>query len=232
MKTIDINADLGEGESSDEEVLELVSSANIACGYHAGSAELMARTIGTALFRNVAIGAHPGYNDPTNFGRVELQLPIRIVKAELLYQIGALKTLAEAVGTSVKYIKPHGALYNQACRIPELAEAVAMVAETVKLPVLALPQSELEKACRDRVPFFREGFADRRYDDRGQLVPRSRSDAFITDPAVAVEQALRLIEQQGIHSICIHGDNPQAVQFARSIRTSLERAGYQIRSFA
>ena len=229
---IDLNADVGEGCGFDAELLPLITSANICCGLHAGGPGEIARTLSLAHKHNVAIGAHPGYADREHFGRRELTLGNQDLVALCVYQLGALDVMAGALGLGVRYMKPHGALYNQACRDRPIADLVVVAAAQLRLPVVGLPGSQLQAACRDRVPFFAEGFADRRYRPDGSLVPRTEPDAFIHDPAEAVRQVERLVRTQGVRTICVHGDNPQAVEFARAVRISLLAAGVTLKAFA
>jgi UPF0271 protein len=229
---IDLNADLGEGAGFDAELMPLITSANICCGLHAGSPGEIAKTLGLAHKHGVAIGAHPGYADRENFGRREMHLGNQDLVALCVYQLGALDTMAAALGLSVRYVKPHGALYNQACRDREIAELFVMAAAQLGLPVVGLPESQLESVTFDRVQFVREGFADRRYRPDGSLVPRSEPDAFISDPAEAAEQVERLFREKGIRTVCVHGDNSDAVQFTRSLRDALVARGYTLKAFA
>ena len=149
-----------------------------------------------------------------------------------MYQVGALSGLARLVGRPLSYVKPHGALYNMACREDRYARPVVDAAVLLGLPLLALPESRLEVLSKGRVRFIREGFADRRYLPDGSLVPRSRPDAFVEDPNEAVEQANWLIRERGVQSLCVHGDNPQALAFVRSLRATLDKQGYTIQPFA
>lgn len=231
--TIDLNCDLGEGGPADAELLTLVTSANIACGFHAGDASTMMRTLRLALDHGVSIGAHPGYADREHFGRRELVRTPEALLEELAYQIGALQGLARVVGAEVRYLKPHGALYNQACRDPLYAMAVCQVTETFGTHLVGLPRSLMATLCdhRGTVPFIPEGFADRRYREDGTLVPRTDPNAFIHDASEAVDQALRLIQHTGIRTLCVHGDNPLAVAFVRTLRQELQRHQIIIRSF-
>ena len=228
---IDLNCDLGEGAGNDAELLALVTSANISCGFHAGGPDIAATALRLAMERGVTIGAHPGYADRENFGRLELELSEDAIAALCAYQIGALRGLATHVGVTVRYIKPHGGLYNQACRDERFARPIVDVAEKLGLPVMGLPGSKLEAACKGRCDFVAEGFADRRYAPDGSLVPRSRPDAMIHDPAEAVEQAERLIRERGIRTLCVHGDNPQAIAFVQTLRETLTRRGFRLRAF-
>jgi UPF0271 protein len=226
---IDLNADVAEGIGNEAELLPLVTSANVACAGHAGSPGDIWQTLQLARQYGVVIGAHPGYFDREHFGRRELTLSAEQLRAELLFQIAGLRALAEAAGVAVVYLKPHGALYNQACREEALAELLAACARQHDWPIVALPGSQLEKCARRQgVRFVREGFADRRYSPDGSLVPRSRPEAFVTDPTEAVQQILRLVEQQGIETVCVHGDRPGVVEFTRSLREELARRGLEI----
>jgi UPF0271 protein len=228
---IDLNADLGEGAGFDTELMPLITSANICCGLHAGGPGEIARTLGLAHKHNVTIGAHPGYADRENFGRRELELKNQDLVALCVYQLGALDAMAAALGLSVQYVKPHGALYNQACRDRRVADLFVIAAAQLQLPVVGLPDSELEAACEDRVPFFAEGFADRRYQPDGSLVPRTEPDAFVHDTDEAVKQVEWLLREKSVRTICVHGDNPQAVAFTKAVRDSLLSRGFTLKAF-
>ena len=227
---IDLNSDLGEGAGNDDELLSLVTSANISCGAHAGDASDILAALKIANDRGVAIGAHPGYADREHFGRLELDLDEAAIHELCVSQVTRLREWADSVGATIRYLKPHGALYNQACREDRFARPVIAAAEVLGLPLLALPGSRLEVLAGTCV-FFREGFADRRYLPDGNLVPRSRPDAFVADPEEAAAQARRLIETRGVRSLCVHGDHPEAVAFTRRLRESLMRQGFRLRSF-
>jgi UPF0271 protein len=229
---IDLNADLGEGAGFDAELMPLVTSANVCCGLHAGGPWEVMQTLTLALRHHTTIGAHPGYADRENFGRRELELKEQEVFVLCTYQLGGLSTMAGEVGLAIKYMKPHGALYNQACRDRAIAEEVANAAKLWELPVVGLPGSQLEAACRDRVPFVPEGFADRRYRPDGSLVPRGEPDAFVHDPEEAVKQVEWLIREKGVRTICVHGDNPQAVAFTKAVREALLARGFTLKAFA
>ena len=229
---IDLNCDLGEGCPFDAELMPLITSANICCGLHAGSAAATADAIGLARVHGVRIGAHPGYDDRERFGRRELDLPSETIRAQLGYQIGSILGLTRLLGAEVGYIKPHGALYNQACRDARLAGLVAEVATQFQLAVVGLPGSTLEAASRARqLRFLPEGFADRRYRPDGSLVPRTEPNAFVHDPEEAVQQVEWLVREQNVRTICVHGDNPQAVAFARAVRETLLGHGFAIKPF-
>jgi UPF0271 protein len=230
---IDLNADLGEGAGFDAELMPLVTSANVCCGLHAGGPDEVARTIELAKRHGVVVGAHPGYADRESFGRRELDLDPRAVYQLCVYQVGAVWALANSLGWELRYVKPHGALYNQACRDLPIAEAVVYSANVFRLPVMGLPGSALESACRAAgVLFFREGFADRWYRPDGSLVPRTEPGAFVNDPAVAVAQVEWLIRDRGVRTVCVHGDNPRAVAFTTAVRTALLDRGFTLKPFA
>jgi 5-oxoprolinase (ATP-hydrolysing) subunit A len=228
---IDLNADLGEGADTDAELMSLITSANICCGAHAGSPEIMRKTLELAKKHNVTVGGHPGYDDREHFGRRELDLSAQQICSLCVDQIGELMKMAESLCVGVCYMKPHGALYNQANRDEAIADGVIYAAAVFYLPIVGLPNSLLAKKCVN-VPFIAEGFADRRYRADGSLVPRSEPDAFIHSPDEAVTQVERLIREQGVRTICIHGDNPEAVAFARAVRSALLERGFILKSFA
>lgn len=229
---IDLNADLGEGAGFDAELMPLVTSANVCCGLHAGGPSEIARTLTLAHKYGVAIGAHPGYADRDNFGRRELELGNRELIALCVYQLGAMYAMAASHGLSVRYVKPHGALYNQACRDRAIADLFVIAAAQLQLPVVGLPGSELEAACREQVAFVPEGFADRRYRPDGALVPRTEPDAFVDNPDEAVEQVEWLVRDKGVRTICVHGDNPDAVAFTTAVRDALRARGVTLKAFA
>ncbi len=242
---VDLNADLGEGAPDDAELLALVSSANIACGWHAGDARLMQATVTAALARGVALGAHPSYPDRENFGRSEMQLTPDEVRADLIYQIGALDALVRAAGGRLHHVKPHGALYNQAARDPVLADAVAdaVLAVSPGLALYGLAGSELLRAAeRAGLRAVAEVFADRGYRADGSLVPRSQPGAFVHDTGDAVARTLTMVRDGVVRAvtgetvplqaqtICLHGDGPHALAFARALRAALTEAGVQLRA--
>jgi 5-oxoprolinase (ATP-hydrolysing) subunit A len=241
---VDLNADLGEGAPDDAELLALVSSANIACGWHAGDARLMQATVTAALARGVAIGAHPSYPDRENFGRSEMQLKPAEVRADLIYQIGALDALVRAAGGRLHHVKPHGALYNQAARDAVLADAIAAAVLDVNpaLAVYGLAGGELLKAAeRAGLRAVAEVFADRGYRADGSLVPRSQPGAFVEDTTEAVARTLRMVREGVVQAvtgetvplqaqtICLHGDGAHALAFARAIHAALKAGGVQLR---
>ncbi len=230
--TIDLNCDLGEGAGHDAELLKLVTTASICCGAHAGNEQESLATLRAAVAAGVVVGAHPGYPDREHFGRREMQFTPDEVRDLSGRQVAWLNELACAAGCRLKHFKAHGALYNQACRDAKLAEALVDVAESFQLIMVALPDSEIEAVCIDRVPFVKEGFADRRYRDDGTLVPRSADNALIVDPDEAVAQAILLIRDHHVQSLCVHGDNPQAIAFTTHLKNGLIASGFQVQSFA
>jgi len=230
---IDLNADLGEGCGQDAELMPLLTSANIACGRHAGDRMTMLESIRLALMHGVQIGAHPGYADRQNFGRIEQDLSPTEIEQLCMEQCQELIALAATAGARVAYVKPHGALYNQACRDVRLAEPIAQIARRLGLALVGLPQSALASAARRaQVRFVPEGFADRRYRPDGSLVPRSEPDAFVLDPEEAADQARALVASGRIETLCVHGDNPAALQFLRRLREGLAAAGVAFRPFS
>src|SRR5262245_29895664 len=227
---IDLNCDLGEGAGNDLEILPLITTANVACGFHAGDPEISMATIEAAVRQGVRVGAHPGYPDREHFGRRELVRLEKQVFEDCVYQIGALAGLARAAGTTLSHVKPHGALYNQAVRDATYARPIIVAADVFALPIMGLPGSEIARLAAGR--FIVEGFADLRYLADGSLVPRSQPNAMIENPTEAAEQALRLVRDHGAQTLCVHGDNPQAVAFVRALRDALTSNGFTIRSFA
>lgn len=232
---IDLNADLGEGSSCDRELLTLVSSANIACGFHAGDAQTMLQSVRWANASGVAIGAHPGFPDRENFGRTAMQLPPETVYAQMIYQIGALKSMTESESARLFHVKPHGMLYNQAAADPQLADAIARAVRAVdaQLILVGLAGSELIAAgARYGLRTREEVFADRGYLASGALVPRSQPGALIDDAGQALAQTLTMVKQQQVQSVsgewvavnaetvCLHGDGAHALQFARTLRAA------------
>lgn len=242
---VDLNADLGEGAPDDAELLALVTSANIACGGHAGDARLMQATVRAALAQGVAIGAHPSYVDREHFGRREMQLDPDQVRAEVLCQVGALEALVRAAGGRLHHVKPHGALYNQAARDPALADAIAGAVRDIDpgLAIYGLAGGELLRAAeRAGLRAVAEVFADRGYQADGSLVPRSQPGALIDDTGEAVARTLRMV-QEGVvqavtgetvplraQTVCLHGDGPHALAFARALHAALRDAGVQLRA--
>ncbi|MEV0243278.1 5-oxoprolinase subunit PxpA [Streptomyces sp. NPDC050674] len=252
MACIDLNADLGEGFgrwrlTDDEGLLSVVTSANVACGFHAGDAVTMRRVCELAAERGVRIGAQVSYRDLAGFGRRAMDVPPAELAAEVAYQIGALEVFARAAGSRVAYVKPHGALYNRVVRDEEQAAAVVdgVLLADAALPVLGLPGSRLlELAGKSGLPVVTEAFADRAYTDEGTLVPRALEGAVITEPDAVVERSLRLarsgevVSRSGTRvgvrarSLCLHGDTPGAVELARRVRERLEASGVRVEAFA
>ena len=229
---IDLNCDLGEGCASDDELLGLITSANVACGGHAGDPSTAFTTLSLAARYGVRAGAHPSFMDRANFGRRELERTEQQVFEECAYQVGALAGLARAVGRPLTHLKPHGALYNMACRDDNYARPIIAVAQLFGLSVLGLPESRLQVLSAGRCPFFAEGFADRCYQPDGTLVPRDRPDAFVEDLAAAVRQVEWLVSVKGVRTVCVHGDNPHAVAYVRELRAALLRQGITLQAFA
>lgn len=229
--TIDLNADLGEGCSDDEALLRIVTSANIASGGHAGDTATMEATVRAALAHHVAIGAHPSYPDRSGFGRVHMErTPVEIFD-DVLEQTRALATIADAQGARLHHVKAHGALYNVAARDRAVADAIsrAVAAFDPELAVVGLAGgAQLLSARTHGLHAIAEVFADRGYRDDGSLIPRGQPGALIDDVDVAVAQALALTRAGAGQTICIHGDGPHALAFARAIRLALESAGIEI----
>ncbi len=196
---IDLNADLGEGCGSDEALLDLVSSANIACGWHAGGANAMRECVRWAVQKGVSIGAHPSFNDPENFGRKEMDLPAGEIYAGVLYQLGALSAIAQAEGGRIAHVKPHGALYNQAARDAKIADAIVSAVHDFdpSVAVFALANSGLVTAARNAgLTAIEEVFADRGYRADGSLVPRNQPGALLDDEDEVLERTLAMVREQ------------------------------------
>lgn len=247
---IDLNSDVGESFGNwrlpDEEMLDIVSSANIACGSHAGDPLTIRSTASTAASKGVAIGAHIGYRDLAGFGRRFIDYDLEELSAEILFQLGALEAMAAAAGSRVTYVKPHGALYNTIISHKDQAKVVVdTIAEyNAELPILLLPGGyALEYTRSQGLRGVAEAFADRGYNPDGTLVSRSEPGAVLHDSSEVVDNMLRLA-QEGVliahdgtrieteaESICTHGDSPGAVNLARSVRDALTGAGVEIRSF-
>jgi UPF0271 protein len=233
MRMIDLNADLGEGGTEDERLLELVSSANIACGGHAGDVETMRRTIDLAVTNHVAIGAHPGYEDREHFGRRAMAFALEKVTDLVERQVASLANLATQAGTQLHHVKPHGALYNQADRDGLFAAALVagITRVSTDLMLYALPGSRLAEAGKNAgLPICLEGFADRRYLPNGSLMPRNEPGAVIADVEEAVAQALDHLQSSKIETLCVHGDGPTAVAILTKLRGRLADAGLTVGS--
>jgi 5-oxoprolinase (ATP-hydrolysing) subunit A len=230
---LDLNADLGEGAGFDADLMRLVTSANVCCGAHAGSADETAATLALARGHGVAVGAHPGYPDRANFGRTPVAAPSNTLYAQISHQLAGFVAAAQRAGVAVRYVKPHGAMYNQAAADPAFANVVCSAVAGWALPVMGLPGSRMEAMCAALgLPFVAEGFADRRYRPDGSLVPRTEADAFVHDPAEAVAQIEQLVRERGVTSVCVHGDNPEAVVFTAAVRDGLVARGFTLRAFA
>jgi UPF0271 protein len=228
---IDLNADLGEGLTDDDGLLAVVTSANVACGYHAGDRATMRRVCERAVARGVAIGAQVSYDDRANFGRVARDVAPEVLAAQVADQVEMLTEAAAAAGGTVDYLKPHGALYNRVVHDEEQASAV--LAGSGSLPVLGLPAGALLRLAEavGRV-VHREGFPDRGYTPEGTLVPRGEPGALVEDPAEIAARAVRLAGAGGLSSVCVHGDSPGAVDAATRVRAALLAAGFTVRAFA
>ncbi|UUU35321.1 LamB/YcsF family protein [Streptomyces sp. CA-210063] len=252
MISIDLNADLGEGFgrwtlTDDERLLSVVTSANVACGFHAGDAATMRRVCELAAERGVRVGAQVSYRDLAGFGRRAMDVPPAELAAEVAYQIGALEVFARAAGTRVSYVKPHGALYNRVVHDEEQAAAVVdgVLLADATLPVLGLPGSRFLKVAEAAgLPAVTEAFADRAYTDQGTLVPRGQDGAVITDADAVVERSVGLAGEGTLtshsgeripvraRSLCLHGDTPGAVELARRVRAELVASGVRVEAFA
>ncbi|MBV4535903.1 MULTISPECIES: LamB/YcsF family protein [Pseudomonas] len=252
MRSIDLNSDLGESFGAwsmgdDAAILEVVSSANVACGFHAGDPLGILHTLETAAARGVAIGAHVAYPDLVGFGRRNMDIPAEQLRADVIYQIGALMGLARSAGTRVSYVKPHGALYNTIAHDRTQADAViqAVLRIDPQLKLVCLANSPLlDWAGEAGLACVAEAFADRAYTAQGTLVSRSRPGAVLHDPELIAQRMLRLVREGVIEaedgqvislqaeSICVHGDSPDAVNIARDLKTRLLEAGVTLRAFS
>lgn len=248
MRTIDLNCDLGEygddGAANDLALLEIVTSANIGCGGHAGDERSMMRTVEAAIARGVALGAHPSYPDRENFGRVAVEMPLLKLKESIAMQTAALQEIAVRLGSRLRHVKPHGALYHAAMTRREIAVAVANgVAQVdrglILVGLLGAPALDVWQELGFNVAA--EAFADRRYEPDGSLRSRSLPDAMITEPVIAAEQAVRLATQgvtnttslsattsPRVDTLCVHSDTPNAVRIASAVRDALQRASVRV----
>ncbi len=249
-RKIDINCDLGESYGyfevgQDSKIMSHITSANVACGFHAGDPVTMAHTVKLAKECGVAVGAHPGYPDLMGFGRREMKLSSEETKSYIMYQIGALHAFATAAGMTVQHVKPHGALYNMATRDSELSKMIAEAVRHVNRDLILFgpPNSMIAKIASEmglRVAF--EVFADRAYNSDGSLVSRSQPNSVIEDPKLVVERARKMIEHGTVsavnneilhlgevHTICVHGDTPNAVEMARTLKSKLLAAKIDVR---
>lgn len=226
--TIDLNADLGEEVTDDAALLAVVTSANVACGYHAGSAAIMRAVCSEAARLDVAVGAQVSYADRENFGRATRDVAYDVLRDQVADQVGTLAEIAAAAGTAVHYVKPHGALYHRV--IDDEEQAAAVLAGSGDLPVLGMPGAFLSQARAAGRLVFHEGFPDRGYTPEGRLVPRSEPGALIEAEAEIVAQALELARR--VDSVCLHGDSPGAVAHARAVRRALDAAGFSVRGLS
>lgn len=250
--SIDLNSDMGESFGAytlghDAALLDFVSSANVACGFHGGDPRVMAATVALAREKGVAVGAHPSYPDLVGFGRREMAVTPQEAYDDLLYQLGALYAFCRAAGIPLQHVKPHGAIYNRAAVDEPLADALAraVAAFDRELILVGLPNSATERAARAvGIPFAREAFADRAYNPDGTLASRKLPGAVISDPAEVARRAAAMLTQGRVRTIdggeialaaetlCIHGDTPGAPELARAVRAALEQAGVAIRPMA
>lgn len=238
-KTINLNADMGESFGAydmgdDQALLDIVNSANIACGFHASDPWVMRQTVCLAKDKNVSIGAHPSFPDLQGFGRRRMDIAPDELEAMIIYQIGALEAIARTQGINLSHVKPHGALNNMACEDIELAHTIARAVKAIdpSLILLAPIGSYLYQAGLDYgLSTAGEIFADRSYDAQGNLTPRSQKDAIIHDPRQSLDQILNFLEsdsQGEIQSICVHGDTENTVILAQAIKTGLQNAGFEL----
>lgn len=245
---IDLNCDMGESFGSyrigmDADVVGQISSANVACGFHASDPVVMEKTVASCKAAGVAVGAHPGFPDLVGFGRRNLKVSREELKAMIVYQVGALQAFCHAAGVPLQHVKPHGAMYNMAGKDADMADAICEGIKEVdpSLILLGLSGSELiESAKRAGIPYAREVFADRAYEEDGSLVARSKEGAVITDEEEAIARVISMVRNHTVaavtgkeievipDSICLHGDNPKAVLFAQRIRRALEAEGVAV----
>jgi 5-oxoprolinase (ATP-hydrolysing) subunit A len=244
MKKIDLNCDLGEGAPDDAAVMPFITSANVACGVHAGNPTIMRQTLEAAAEAGVAVGAHPGFADRESFGRRPVELPAEQVHDLVLYQIGALMLFARQAGLRLQHVKPHGALYHVAAERPEIADAVARATRATREDLLLVgpPDSALSAAAAAcQLRFAVEIFADRQYAASGRLVPRGQPGAVLDlDDAAVAARAVAMVREGVVptvagttlpqigHTVCLHGDHPGAASRALAIRSALESAGITV----
>ena len=248
MKRVDLNCDLGESFGNytcgmDASVIPHISSANVACGFHAGDPLVMSKTVQLAKQYNVAVGAHPGYPDLVGFGRRNMAVSPLELKAMMQYQIGALQAFCKAQGVKLQHVKPHGAMYNMAAKDRKLADAIcdAILEIDDSLILLGLSGSEMLKAAKDKgLRYASEVFADRAYEPDGSLTPRALEGSVITDEDEAIKRVLQMVNDGTVvtrsgkiipieaDSICLHGDGAKAVEFAKRIRQELTDSGVEI----
>jgi UPF0271 protein len=246
-RTVDLNADMGEAQGDDATLVGLVTSANVACGFHAGDPMTMRATVGAAVRAGVAVGAHPGYPDRQGFGRRDLAATPAEIMADVLYQIGALQAVCHAAGTRVRYVKPHGALYNRAAKDAAAAKAIAEAVRLAdpSLVLLGLAGSLMIDCARAvGVAAAEEAFADRAYSADGSLVSRNVPGSVLTDPAIIASRAVRMMTAGDVEtldggtirlrtdSLCVHGDTPGALDIVRAVRRALTDNGVTLAPFA
>ncbi|MCF8570017.1 LamB/YcsF family protein [Gordonia sp. HY002] len=240
---IDLNADLGEGVGDDAAIIPLISSANIACGFHAGTPTILRDTCAKAVDSGVRIGAQVSYPDRSGFGRRFMDVTTEDLIADVLYQVGALRALAESVGGTVEYVKPHGALYNAVVHHEQQARAVVDAVTKAGLPLMCLPGSVAQRLALDAgVPVITEAFADRGYTPEGTLVPRTEPGALLHDSQTIADRVVTLARTGAVTavdgsmidadatSVCLHGDTPGALEHARAVRKSLAAANIDVRA--
>lgn len=231
--TIDLNSDMGESFGAwsigaDAELLRVVSSANVACGAHAGDASVMRRTVRAARAAGVSVGAHPGFPDLAGFGRRDLRMTAAELEDSVIMQVAALAGVAAIEGVRLAHVKAHGAMYTMAAKDASMADAIAAAIAAVdrSLVMVGLPASALERAAANAgLAFAAEGFADRAYEADGTLVPRTKPGALITDPARAAEGALRMAREGRVRTICIHSDTPGAAAIGAAVRRAFDAHG-------
>ena len=239
---IDLNCDMGENVGNDEEIMSYITSANIACGFHAGDETSMRTTVRLAKRFGVAVGAHPGWNDTDGFGRQEMALPPAEVEALILYQVEALYTIAKAEGLELHHVKPHGALYNQAAQDKVLANAIARAVKQFSKDLILVGlagSSSIEAGIDAGLRVANEGFPDRNYNPDGTLVSRKQANAILRSPEEVAAHAMELAQKGvdfggqrvSVETLCIHGDHPQAAQNAKQVREALAGAGIEIAVF-
>ena len=249
---IDLNCDLRESFGAykigmDGEVIPYISSANVACGFHASDPLVMQATVAAAKEHGVAVGAHPGYPDLVGFGRRNMNVTDKELKAMVQYQIGALKAFCDAAGVKMQHVKPHGAMYNMAGKNLHMAEAICEGIYEIdpSLILLGQPGSQMDIAAKKTgLVFAREVFADRAYEEDGALVPRGTEGAVLTDETLAIERVISIVKEHKVKaitgkeieleadSVCVHGDNAKALEFVKKIRETLQKEGIEIASIA
>ena len=246
MRFIDFNCDLGEGMGNDEAIMPFISSANIACGFHAGDEDTMKQTVELCSKYNVAIGAHPSYPDKENFGRTNMNLPAEEIYSIVLQQVQSLSAIVKSSGKRLQHVKPHGALYNMAAKDSNIANAITNAIKDFDSTLLlfGLPNSEMEKtALGCGINFIGEAFADRTYQPDGSLTLRTLPNALIEEETKAIEQVMQIVKNKTVtcangeiillkaDTICIHGDGKHAIQFAEALHSKLIIEHISIQSF-